>query len=255
MPYLAAATPWAGATLLVGGSDPAADAERVVSGRSGGGGGGDRGEGAHVLVGTPGRVADTLSRLDGSGSAPAAPTSRRLTWRAFDLLVLDEADRLLDAGFAAHVGAILARLPKQRRTGLFSATQTDAVAALARAGLRNAVRVRVSVSAGGATAPRSTPGSGARPAPVTPASLTIFAATVAVDAKPAAVAAFLAHVVGARRQRVIVYFLTCACVDLYAAVLPAALAALAAAAAAAGGHNETTSPPPRPSRSSRCMAA
>lgn len=41
----------------------------------------------------------------------------------------------------------MAQLPKQRRTGLFSATQTEAVQALARAGLRNPVRVNVAVSA------------------------------------------------------------------------------------------------------------
>lgn len=40
------------------------------------------------------------------------------------LQVLDEADRLLDMGFRQQLDAIMARLPKQRRTGLFSATQT-----------------------------------------------------------------------------------------------------------------------------------
>jgi len=230
---LSAAAPWARSSLLVGGSDPAADAGRVVSGQDGN-------VGVHVLVGTPGRTADTLSRLDGSAAASASPLPR-LTWRSFDLLILDEADRLLDPGFAAHVGSVLARLPKQRRTGLFSATQTDAVAALARAGLRNAVRVRVSVAAGPAGVPASSAAAAlpaARPS-ITPASLTIFAATVPVDAKPSAVAAFLAEVVGRRGQRVIVYFLTCACVDLYAAVLPAALKAGAAATGAA-----PTAPPP-----------
>jgi hypothetical protein len=40
------------------------------------------------------------------------------------VLVLDEADRLLDMGFKQQLDAIMARLPRQRRTGLFSATQT-----------------------------------------------------------------------------------------------------------------------------------
>jgi superfamily II DNA/RNA helicase len=40
------------------------------------------------------------------------------------VLVLDEADRLLDMGFRVQLDAIMGRLPKQRRTGLFSATQT-----------------------------------------------------------------------------------------------------------------------------------
>lgn len=42
-----------------------------------------------------------------------------------ELLVLDEADRLLSMGFMVAVTSIIARLPKQRRTGLFSATQTE----------------------------------------------------------------------------------------------------------------------------------
>ena len=62
------------------------------------------------------------------------------------VLVLDEADRLLEMGFKQQLDTIMARLPKQRRTGLFSATQTEAVEALARAGLRNPVRVNVAVT-------------------------------------------------------------------------------------------------------------
>lgn len=58
-------------------------------------------------------------------------------------MILDEADRLLDMGFQKQVSSIISRLPKLRRTGLFSATQTEAVEELARAGLRNPVRVEV----------------------------------------------------------------------------------------------------------------
>lgn len=56
---------------------------------------------------------------------------------------MDEADRLLDMGFQASLDTILGFLPKQRRTGLFSATQTHEVENLARAGLRNPVTVSV----------------------------------------------------------------------------------------------------------------
>ena len=58
--------------------------------------------------------------------------------------MLDEADRLLDMGFEITLNSILVRLPRQRRTGLFSATQTKEVQALVRAGLRNPVAVAVS---------------------------------------------------------------------------------------------------------------
>lgn len=60
--------------------------------------------------------------------------------------MLDEADRLLDLGFQASLTRILSGLPKQRRTGLFSATLTEASSELIRMGLRNPVRVVVKAS-------------------------------------------------------------------------------------------------------------
>ncbi|MEQ1565451.1 MAG: DEAD/DEAH box helicase [Myxococcota bacterium] len=74
-------------------------------------------EGAHVVVGTPGRTLDHLRR----GS---------LDPRAIGALVLDEADRMLELGFATDMEAIRAQLPQQRQTMLFSATFPPAVAAL-----------------------------------------------------------------------------------------------------------------------------
>lgn len=50
-------------------------------------------------------------------------------------------------GFQRQLTSVIAHLPKQRRTGLFSATQTEAVVELARAGLRNPVRVEVRTQA------------------------------------------------------------------------------------------------------------
>jgi len=61
--------------------------------------------GAHVLVGTPGRLADLVQRAGA------------LDLRRLEVLVLDEADRLLDMGFRTHLDAVMRRLPKQRRTG------------------------------------------------------------------------------------------------------------------------------------------
>ena len=70
---------------------------------------------------------------------------------SFEVLVLDEADRLLDLGFKEDLQKILQRLPKQRRTGLFSASVSEAVDQLVRVGLRNPVRIAVKVkSANGA---------------------------------------------------------------------------------------------------------
>jgi len=65
--------------------------------------------GAHVVVGTPGRVLDHLRR-------------RTLKFDAVKLLVLDEADRMLDMGFAVEMGQIMEYMPAERQTLLFSAT-------------------------------------------------------------------------------------------------------------------------------------
>lgn len=64
---------------------------------------------------------------------------------------MDEADRLLDLGFQASINTILSYLPRQRRTGLFSATQTKEVEVLIRAGLRNPVLVSVTEKAAQST--------------------------------------------------------------------------------------------------------
>jgi ATP-dependent RNA helicase DeaD len=65
--------------------------------------------GAHVIVGTPGRVLDHLRR-------------RTLRFDAVKILVLDEADRMLDMGFAVEMGQIMEYMPAERQTLLFSAT-------------------------------------------------------------------------------------------------------------------------------------
>ena len=65
--------------------------------------------GAHVIVGTPGRVLDHLRR-------------RTLRLDAVKTLVLDEADRMLDMGFAVEMGQIMEYVPAERQTLLFSAT-------------------------------------------------------------------------------------------------------------------------------------
>jgi ATP-dependent RNA helicase RhlE len=82
---------------------------------------------AHVLVATPGRLQDLAKRglvkLDG-----------------IRILVLDEADRMLDMGFQPQVDAIVRRLPRQRQTMFFSATLDGEVAELARAYTHNPSR-------------------------------------------------------------------------------------------------------------------
>jgi superfamily II DNA/RNA helicase len=85
-------------------------------------------QGVEILVGTPGRLLD-LAR------------QRRLKLGSIRALVLDEADRMLDLGFLEDVERILAMLPEQRQTMLFSATMPDPIVALARRFLRAPVTV------------------------------------------------------------------------------------------------------------------
>jgi ATP-independent RNA helicase DbpA len=74
--------------------------------------------GAHAVVGTPGRVLDHLGR-------------ESFTLEALNTLVLDEADRMLDMGFAEDIARVVEQCPKQRQTLLFSATYPDRVRQLA----------------------------------------------------------------------------------------------------------------------------
>ncbi|MBV8196211.1 MAG: DEAD/DEAH box helicase [Candidatus Dormibacteraeota bacterium] len=87
--------------------------------------------GVHVVVATPGRLGDHLQR----GS---------LTLKNVRYAVLDEADRMLDMGFAPDVERILRQCPVERQTMLFSATMPDWVRRLAARHLRDPVTVEIS---------------------------------------------------------------------------------------------------------------
>ena len=105
------------AGLLIGGKDVAEEAALV--------------NGMNILVATPGRL---LQHMD---ETPGFDASN------LQILVLDEADRILDMGFAATLNAIIENLPQHRQTLLFSATQTKSVSALARLSLKDPEYVAV----------------------------------------------------------------------------------------------------------------
>ena len=86
--------------------------------------------GAHIVVGTPGRTLDHLKQ-------------GTLDLKSVRLLILDEADEMLDRGFARDVEAILSATPPERQTALFSATIPDWVAKTAESHLSNPVSVEV----------------------------------------------------------------------------------------------------------------
>ena len=96
-------------------------------------------EGADIVVATPGRLMDHLQR-------------RSLTLDKIELLVLDEADRMLDMGFIDDIEAIVAQTPEARQTMMFSATLDGVVGNLARKMTRDPVRVQVAASTAQAAA-------------------------------------------------------------------------------------------------------
>ena len=98
----------------------------------------------NLLVATPGRL---LQHMD------ETPLFDCVTLK---VLVLDEADRILDLGFAATLKAILENLPKKRQTLCFSATQTKSVKDLARLSLRNPEYLAVHAESASATPPKLT---------------------------------------------------------------------------------------------------
>ena len=84
--------------------------------------------GARLIVATPGRLEDFLDR-------------RLVDFRGLTMLVLDEADRMMDMGFIPSVRRIIGALPKERHTMCFSATMEPAVSNLVKDYMRNPVRV------------------------------------------------------------------------------------------------------------------
>jgi ATP-dependent RNA helicase DDX55/SPB4 len=201
-------------------------------------------EGANCIIGTPGRIHDVMLR---------AP---ELSYKRFEMFVLDEADRLLDMGFQKQLDSIMARLPRQRRTGLFSATQTVrfvmlplwpflhtcdkcmvcATDMLLQAGYARSVPAVFAHSMNNSSVMQDavasliraglrnpfqvnvavTSATGA-PKQVTPSSLSIEYTIVPGDQKIAHLLAFLQQ---HSQQKMIVYALTCASVDWLATVLP-----------------------------------
>ena len=131
-------------------------------------------KGAQVVIATPGRLYDFLSR-------------KLVNLGAVRILVLDEADRMLDMGFLPTIKRIMAAMPAERQTLFFSATIETSVKHLVEAHVPNAVRIEVGsttkpVEAGGPAPLRSRAESQARPAAKAccdeePGSFLVFART------------------------------------------------------------------------------
>ncbi|MCK1681495.1 DEAD/DEAH box helicase [Bradyrhizobium sp. 147] len=107
----------------VGGMDPRREQRELAAG-------------AHIVVGTPGRLCDHLRR-------------GRLDISELKVVVLDEADEMLNLGFREDMEFILETTPEARRTLLFSATFPRGIVALARQYQRDALRIEVAGDEGG----------------------------------------------------------------------------------------------------------
>ncbi|KAK4047571.1 ATP-dependent rRNA helicase spb4 [Microbotryomycetes sp. JL201] len=169
--------------------------------------------GADILIGTPGRLEEFLlgSSSIGLSKKRAESSVGHGNTKHLEVLVLDEADRLLDLGFSATINRLLSHLPKQRRTGLFSATMTEGLAELVRVGLRNPVRVVVKVEAKF--------GSGSDASRRTPASLRNGYVVVDPDQKLSTLLRIVKSESNGNARKFIAYFATCACVDYFFKVL------------------------------------
>ena len=150
-----------------------------------------------ILVGTPGRLEELLK------------SGKLVNTKELEVLVMDEADRLLDMGFSQQLSSIIAQLPKQRRTGLFSATMTDAISELVRAGLRNPVRIVVKVQDLAHSNQQQR----------TPSTLHINYIVCDADQKLLQLVRLVENELGKQEEtaarKFIVYVATCACVDYF----------------------------------------
>jgi ATP-dependent RNA helicase DDX55/SPB4 len=199
--------------LLVGGRPVPVDVESFAS------------LGSDIVVGTPGRIEDILSRYD------------NIQVNELECLVLDEADILLDMGFEVTLTNILSHLPKMRRSGLFSATKAKHTLSgdngihrlISRAGLRNPVMIDVTIASPVTQGMKQIDSSqsGKRKLSdvahtltpqelATPSSLTNFYIVTSLDEKLSRLVAFIRE---HHDQKIIIFFLTCASVEFFGLVL------------------------------------
>ncbi|XP_016920140.1 probable ATP-dependent RNA helicase DDX55 homolog [Apis cerana] len=170
--------------LLVGGTTIAEDADRLKAG-------------ANIIVATPGRLEDILSNCKIINLAGYV--------KSLEILILDEADRLLDLGFSTALDTILLYLPRLRRTGLFSATQTKELQQLIRAGLRNPSLITVKE----------------KPNISTPSNLKNNFVIVNTEYKFSTMIDFIQH--KGTNLKYMIFLSTCACVDYFNHIVRAML--------------------------------
>ncbi|CAG9326693.1 unnamed protein product [Blepharisma stoltei] len=172
---------------LIGGHSKPEDIEKIEN------------QGANIIIATPGRILDLLNISD------------LIILKDLGVLVLDEADRLLDLGFKESIHFVIDKLPKQRRTGLFSATMTTQVEELIKAGLRNPAYITIKVKS-----QISSTKSGSVKHEL-PKGLTNYYMSFHnyLEKLPALCNFLIAH----QEERIIIFFATCASTNFYKCLL------------------------------------
>ncbi|OAX43473.1 DEAD-domain-containing protein [Rhizopogon vinicolor AM-OR11-026] len=183
-------------------SSPSQDIQRFLS------------TGADIVIGTPGRMEEFML---GKGKSVVSV-------KELEVLVLDEADRLLDLGFQAALTRIITHIPKQRRTGLFSATMTDAdaLSELVRVGLRNPARIVVKVQSKKIKPSKS--GTSQETQVIEERRIPAGLQNFYINCLPSEKLVQLTHIIkqeslAHHAPHFIVYFATCACVDYFYRIL------------------------------------
>jgi len=175
--------------LFVGGNKVGIDAQIYCEG------------GGNIIVGTPGRIEDLLLGRSSGATLGEKKLSKGL--KSLEILVLDEADRLLSLGFEKSLDTILQLCPKQRRTGLFSATQTSEIKNLIRAGMRNPVMIVVKEKGAGSTSR-------------TPVQLQNYFCICEPKSKFSQLVEFLKK---HNQEKILLFAATCAVVDYFSIIL------------------------------------
>uniref|UniRef100_A0A915PPN8 ATP-dependent RNA helicase n=1 Tax=Setaria digitata TaxID=48799 RepID=A0A915PPN8_9BILA len=154
---------------------------------------------ATVIIATPGRLKLLIS----------SNSDFKKALKALEILIVDEADRYTDSTFKASMTEILESLPKQRRTGLFSATQAKEMEEIVKFGLRNPVQITLA-SCG------SVLDSIEMVEAVSPNTLNNFYMVVKADQKLHLLVEFIrSH----PYSKILIFFSTCQCVEYMQTVL------------------------------------
>jgi len=158
--------------------------------------------GCNIVISTPGRFEDLL--MGKTVGATHGQNKMVMALKSLEVLILDEADRLLSLGFENALNTILSFCPKQRRTGLFSATQTSEISNLIRAGLRNPAMIVVKDKGNREKAER------------TPSNLENFYMICEPKRKFSIMIDFLKSKSG---DKLMLFAATCACVDYFSIIV------------------------------------